>query len=441
VPSPVARRRAERTIAAALAAQLLLGLTVVVRLRSDPTGAVPAAPSRAVSTRTEAEPRTIAVRALLAHRAGAVLRGDRAGFLDTVDPLEPVFRARQGRLFDALRAVPMATWRYELRPERERAHTPALDARRGTWWAPDVTLRYAIRGFDRTATTQRQGLTFRLRGTDWYVTADDDFAATGHATARDLWDGGPVVALHGTRCLVLAHPQSRLLARTVVRECDAAVPRVTAVWGTSWTQRVVVMVPATTSELNRMVPDAGDLSQIAAVATAELVAPTTGYHPVGDRVLVNPATFVQLGGLGQRVVLTHEVTHVASRAATGPHVPTWFVEGLADYVGYLGVQVPLSVAAQELQGDIRRGRLPHRLPRDSDFDGARADLAQTYEQSWLAVSLLAKAYGQQRMLRLYRDTGADGSPGALERAMRTGLRTTLTEFTTRWRADLRRRMS
>jgi hypothetical protein len=441
VPFLVPRRRAERLLAAALAAQLATGVSAAVLLQPGRGAAEPAAPTRAVNGRAEAPSRTTAVRALLAHRAAAVLRGDRPAFLATVDPVETAFRVRQARLFDALRAVPMASWRYEVHPERERPRTAALDARRGTWWAPDVTLRYAIRGFDRTATTQRQGLTFRQRGQHWYLTADDDFAATAHATARDLWDGGPVVALRGPRCLVLAHPQTARLARTVVAECESAVPRVTAVWGRSWSQRVVVMVPASTAELNRMVPGAGDLSQIAAVATAELVGPASSYHPVGDRVLVNSLTFVQLGSVGRRVVLTHEVTHVASRAATGPQVPTWFVEGLADYVGYLGVPVPLAVAAEELQADVRRGRLPRVLPGDGAFDGSRPDLAQTYEQSWLAVTLLARTYGQERMLRLYRDTGADRSRGALERAMRADLRITVRDFTAQWRADLRRRLS
>lgn len=425
-----------------MALQLVAGLTGAVLLQPGASAAArQTAPLRAVNTRADGSSRTAAVRALLARRAAAVLHRDRAGFLATVDPLEPAFRVRQARLFDALGAVPMSTWRYELHPDHARPRTAALDARRGTWWAPDVTLRYAIRGFDRTATTEPQGLTFRLRTGQWFVTADDDFARSGHATARDLWDGGPVLALRGRRCLVLTHPGTTELARRVVGECDAAVPRVTAVWGPSWEQRLVVMVPRDAAELDRIVPDAGDLSQIAAVATAELVAPSTGYHPVGDRVLVNPTTFRLLSSLGRQVVLTHEVTHVASRAATGPQVPTWFVEGLADYVGYHDVQVPLGVAAEELQTDVRAGRLPTRLPTDGAFSGSRHDLAQTYEMSWLAVSLLARDYGQARMLQLYRDTGADPAAGALDRALRRELHTSLAAFTARWRADLRARLS
>jgi hypothetical protein len=401
----------------------------------------PTALARAANARVDVQARTTAIRALLAARAGAVLRKDRAAFLATVDRTATGFVARQAKLVDALHDVPLASWTYELAPDREREHTVALDALHGTWWAPEVTLRYALAGFDRSPTVQQQALTFVLRGTRWLVAADDDFASSGHPTDRDLWDGGRVVAAQGRACLVLGHRSSGALVHGLVAECDAAVPRVTAVWGTGWAQRVVVMVPDSAAELSRVVPDAGDLSQIAAVATAELVSPATGYHPVGDRVIINPSTFSELGAVGRRVVLSHEITHVASRRSTGPQVPTWFVEGVADYVGYQGVRLSLAVSAEELQADVRAGKLPAHLPLDSDFDGSRKDLAQTYEQSWMAVVLLARTYGQEAMLRLYRDIGSDPAAGAFDRVLRKQLRTSLAAFTGAWRSDLRRRLT
>ncbi len=105
------------------------------------------------------------------------------------------------------------------------------------------------------------------------------------------------------------------------------------------------------------------------------------------------------------------------------------------------MRLPVGVAAEELRADVRAGRLPGELPLDSDFEGSRKDLAQTYEQSWMAVVLLARTYGQASMLRLYRDAGADPSTGALGRAMAKDLHTTLVAFTGAWRADLQRRLS
>lgn len=428
-------------MAAALVLQLSAGLTTAVLL--EPEQAVAStAPARASNARGDLISRTTAVRELLHIRATAVLRHDRDAFLATVDPTATTFLRRQAALVDALRDVPLASWSYELDAVRGHRRTTALDKKYGaSWWAPNVTLRYALAAFDRAPAVQPQGLTFVQRTGRWYVGADNDFAGSSHATVRDLWDGGPVVTARGRSCLVLGHPRSTPLVHALVAECDAAVPRVTAVWGTGWAQRVVLVVPDDPAELGRIVPDAGDVSQIAAVATAELVSPATGYHPVGDRVIINPVNFAQLGSLGRRVVLTHEVMHVASRGATGPQVPTWFVEGLADYVGYQGVRLPLSVAAQELRADVRAGRLPSRLPSDGAFNGSRKDLAQTYEQSWLAVVLLSKTYGRAAVLRLYRDVGADPAPGALERAMKRDLHTTVAAFTRAWRADLQRRLA
>lgn len=393
-------------------------------------------PRAALHARVDPGSRADAVRHLLAARSQAVLRRDRTAFLATVDPQERAFGSRQAALFEALQGVTFSSWTYTVDPAHEQGADAQLDAAHGTWWAPDVVLHYALRGFDRTPTAQPQALTFVQRAGRWFVGADDDFAPLGRTTTRDLWDGGPVTARQGARCLVLSHPGSGLLARQVAAECEAAVPRVTNVWGPGWAQRVVVLVPHSPVELARLVPDAGDLSQIAAVATAELVGPAAGYHPVGDRILVNPATFSQLGRLGRRVVLTHEVTHVASRAATGPQVPTWLVEGLADYVGYLGAGVPVGVAAEELRSDLRIGQLPRTLPTDEAFDGANERLPQIYEQSWLAVRLLVSRYGEKGLLALYRATGADGRAGSFPRALAAVGHTTVAELTAAWRATL-----
>lgn len=438
MPSSRSRRRWERIIAALLATQLSAAVTAATLLPTRPVRATQAASTVPIADRTDRDARTAAVRRLLGMRADAVLRKDRRAFLATVDPEETGFRARQAGYIAALQTVPLTIWQYELEPRREQKGTAALDARRGDWWAPQVTLRYAFTDFDRTPTRQRQGLTFVQRDGRWYIAADDDFAVTGHSTSRELWDGGPVLVARSEACLVLGHAAQAALVRALLSECDTAVPQVTAVWGRAWARQVVVLVPDTSAELSRLVPEAGDLSQIAAVATAELVA---GDHPVGDRVLVNPATYLRLGATGRRVVMAHEVTHVATREGTGPHVPTWLVEGLADYIGYTAADVPVHVAAQELRAEVRAGRLPAALPHDRDFGAARPDLAQIYEQSWLAVALLAKVYGEKGLLRFYRTVGADPSAGAIDRAMEQVLGTTVEAFTATWRADLVRGLS
>lgn len=375
------------------------------------------------------DPREDAVRALLTARAAALQRRDRAAWLAGVDPFATDFRREQGKVFDALADVPVQGWSYVLDPSQEQPPSERVDRRRGFgWWAPRVTLSYRLAPWDPKPTVEAQHLTFVSRNGRWFLAADDDFA---DRTVRGLWDFGPVVSVASRSALVLGHPSSRALLRTVADAIDDAVPRVTSVWGRSWSQRVVVLVPATKSELERVVGGGGDVSRIAAFATA--TAPG-----VGERIVINPATFRRLSGVGRRVVLTHETTHVATRTATGPSMPLWLVEGFADYVGYVGVSLPYRVAAQELRDEVRRGQIPTSLPDAADFGGDKPRLASTYEQAWLAAVLLAEQHGPAGLVRFYRRVGSGSTADA---SLRDLFGTSEAEFTRDWRRDLRTRLS
>ena len=443
-----------RVVSLLLALQLLASVTAAVLLAPqdgaarpgpaavDAAGEVRGAPAPAPAPVPDPRAqREQAVQALLDARAAAVLARDREAFLAGVWSGAPEFAARQAELFDNLAGVPLASWAYDLDPTTERGTNAELDARygQGRWWAPEVLLTFALAEFDPEPTYAPQRLTFVLFGDTWALAADDDFDAVGLSSTRGLWDAGPVVAYRGRSTLVLSHPGSEELARQIADSVDAAVPRVTSVWGTEWTQTVVVLVPDDQTELDRMLGGTTDLTKIAAVATAELTDLDGGYRAVGNRVIVNPPNFAKLGRLGRQVVLTHEVAHVATRAATGPDAPTWLVEGLADYIGYLDVPVPLTTAAREVRTAVQEGRLPEQLPTDDDFNGSSERLQLSYEASWLAFRLLVDTYGRDAALRFYRAVGASrdaGAPAALERAFAEELGTTTAQFTAAWREHL-----
>lgn len=435
-----------RALAALAALELLAGVTGAVVLREH--GALPgtqADRARSVPVDDAESQRTVAVERLLADRAQAIRRRDRAAFVATLDtaPSAAPFRKRQAKVFDALEDVPLGSWSYTVDPARERVPDARVDALRGPgWWAPDVVLRYQLKGFDPKPTRAEQYFTFVQREGRWLVASDDDFKAVGQASTPGIWDGGDVVVVRGARCLVMGHPASATLLRQVADAVDAAVPRVTAVYGSAWTRNVVVLVPDTSAELAELLDTRSDFSQIAAVATAELEN-SAEYEPVGDRVIVNPPNFAKLGSLGRRVVLTHEVTHVATRRATGPYVPTWLVEGFADYVGYQGVDIPLSVAARELRTAVRAGKVPTGLPTAQDFEATNKDLSQVYEQAWLAVSRLAEVHGRDKVLAFYRDLGAvrEGNDAeVVEAQFRKAFGRSTGAFVEDWTATLRLRL-
>ena len=218
-------------------------------------------------------------------------------------------------------------------------------------------------------------------------------------------------------------------------EAVSDIPRVTAVWGSRWAQRVVLLVPSTQHELSKVVDDYGDLDHIAAVATAEVQTHPGRPDPVGDRVGINPDNWPKLSSLGRRIVLTHELTHVATRSVTGAAMPTWLAEGFADYVGYLHSGIATDFAAQELAADVRAGRVPTQLPDNNEFDGNSKQLSQAYEGAWLACRLIAQRAGQDGLVRFYHVVGA--SPESADAAVAAGLRRVLHEstaqFTAQWR--------
>ena len=374
--------------------------------------------------------RTAAVEDLLARRARAIRTRDRALFESTLDPHRPNFRARQRRLFDALKDVPLADWRYDVDTGYAAPDPPGYA---GETWSPRVTLRYRLRGFDPAPAQAEQWFTFVRRGDAWLIASDSDFDGTAHKGAKDLWDFGPVTVVRGRSTLVLGHPGDEVLLRDVARRTDEAIPRVSETWGTKWGRKVVVVVPSTQAEVGKIIGDNSDLTRIAAVAVSGL--PEGATSPIGNRVIVNPPNFRRLGPVGRRVVLTHEVTHVATRDAGVRGAPTWVIEGFADYVGYLGTGLSARVICQELAQDVRAGRVPAKLPADDAFDGANDRLAQAYESSWLAVHLIAERAGERGLVRFYRRV-AGGE--ALSAVLRDVVGLTPAQFTREWRRYVRR---
>jgi len=399
--------------------------------------------ARAVPSTAAVDTRNAAVRQLLGRRATAVLAHDRAGFLATVDQASPQFLTRQAALYDNLSGVAFSAWSYQLDTASEHAVPMAVtDRLAAEAWLPTVVLRYALTDFDTQPAEASQYLTFVRRGDAWLVAGDADIDDSGVHTVRDLWDFGPVESQQSATALLLGHPGSRALRHTLAAEVDAAVPRVSAVWGTEWAQKVVVVTPDSQDELAKILGATIDLSQIAAVATAEIArGPAGRSSPVGNRIVINPANAGKLSPIGRRVVLTHEVTHVASRAATGDATPAWLVEGLADYVGYLDSGVTVVSAARELRADLRAGKLPDRLPADEDFLATNPALSQTYEQAWLACRLIVRQSDQATLVALYRRVGA-AAPGvpsvtAVDDAFAAVLHTDRGAFTNQWRSYLR----
>ncbi len=198
----------------------------------------------------------------------------------------------------------------------------------------------------------------------------------------------------------------------------------------SWNGPLIVEVPRTREQLDAAVrAEPGQYDNIAAVTTSADGSLASG-APV--RVFVNPSVFDKLKQRGAQVVMSHEATHVAT-GATFVSMPTWLLEGFADFVALDGVGVPVDVAAGQILKRIRTEGLPTTLPTSSDLDPTANGLGATYEEAWLACRFLAAEFGTDRLVRFYREVSDGTSP---KDAFRSELGISQQEFVRRWRADL-----
>lgn len=373
------------------------GLAAARSGRSDRSGRSAAHPDSA-SPAVPFEPGS--ARLVLANRARAVREGDRAAFLATVGSAPAAFQAAQARVFDNLRALPLESWEERL----VRVESAAPDAGAGTA-VVRLELRYRLRGFDRGQVARTRYLAFAPRSGTWGIVGDG--TRRGLADDPDIWDGGALRAVRGRSCLVAGDAGD---LDEIARRLDAAVPAVTSVVGRGWARRAVALVPADPARASALAGEGQDLHEIAALAA---VAPAAGGGRGEDRIIIAPATFGRLNALGRDVVLTHELTHVATGGARDGRTPLWLIEGFADYVGYRGAKVDARTAAGELSREVAAGRLPSALPGPAAFDAGSGRLSQAYQESWLACRMIADRYGETALVRLYRAAGRAGEAAAL----------------------------
>jgi len=115
-------------------------------------------------------------------------------------------------------------------------------------------------------------------------------------------------------------------------------------------------------------------------------------------------------------------------------MPTWLLEGFADYVALVHSGIPVSTAASQILARIRKSGPPDHLPSAAELDPSANGLGATYEEAWLATRFIGREYGEAKLVQFYEAVN-DGSKVAA--AFRTVLGTTETAFVKSWRADLR----
>lgn len=392
---------------------------------SDDTAA---APQRTLDAE---KARQAALDSLLAERADALLDRDREQWLGTVDAESTAFAARQAQVFDNLEQVPFNNIRFEF-----AGNGPSLDEDRTKQVGPDAWVARVVTVFrlaeaDDADVRREQYLTLVNRDGAWLLADDTD----GGASAN-IWDLGPVNVVRGERTLVLGTAETAALEE-ISALGDEAAKQVDEVWGSQWPRKVVVLVPRDQTEMATLLmrTDETGLDQIAAVTTGEVGSDQSSS---ADRVIVNPSGFGRLEAVGRDVVLTHEFTHVATRATGSSEVPIWLSEGFADYVAYQQTDLSRREVAGDVLSLVAEGKGPTALASEADFDPATGDIAPAYSSSWLATEMIARQWSEADLVELYRTVDGVGGDGGSTPAVPVGeavaqvLGTSLPEFEQRW---------
>lgn len=418
---PVQPRAKIRTwLGAAVVAAVLGGLALVSFPGAAPPATSTGGPGRPMGAVSPAPPvdeasRADAVDDLLRRRAQAVRTHDEQAFLATLDPkADQTFVAGQRRLFTNLAGVPFDEWTYRLNPDDALDLTELPDTGPADeLWAPAVDLRYALRGADLIPTDRTMGYLFARHGDSWYLRSDTALDALGRRTWRGPWDFAPCVVTTTEHGIILSHPGGEPVVERLVRELDPAVEGVSAIWPTSWSQRVALVLPDSLGEMRALVGPDFPVESVVAVAVADRVDNKTR-TVAGQRVVLSPSGVRALSVASLRIVLRHEITHLAARADTVDGSPTWLLEGFADYVGYRDSGVTLAEGAPDLAKMVRQQGLPTALPEDRAFRSGGTELDLAYQQSWSLSRYIAERYGEPALIAVYRRIAGAGPVSATE---------------------------
>jgi hypothetical protein len=288
-------------------------------------------------------------------------------------------------------------------------------------WVASVRAAFRLPA-DPATTRMEVAITFAGTAGDVRVVA-----IGGHDDRVPLWMVAKVQVGRAARALVVdagAKPPDHYLslARHAVRAVNEVLP--------AWRGNLVLEVPADEDQLD-LVLDAehATYANIAAVTTTVdgSLAPDAPIH-----VFLNPRVFGTLKTDGAQVVLSHETTHVATKAPLAT-MPRWLLEGFADYVALAHAGVPVRVAAAQIIGRIRKHGPPTRLPTTADLQPTANGLGATYEEAWLACRYLATTYGEGRLVAFYRAVDRGQKVPA---AFRTVVGVSQADFVAGWRRHL-----
>ena len=222
-----------------------------------------------------------------------------------------------------------------------------------------------------------------------------------------------LISLGGTRT-------DGLLAR-IGAEMGAAVSAVERFWGVDWGHGddPEITVLATDSEAQFLdyahLDTRHQWADIAAVSVADVVD-LAGRVTSGQRIVFAPGASA-MNDSALRIVLTHELFHLAARADTALDAPRWLTEGMADFVARPSSAIPVGTSPE--------------LPSDAALDESGVERSAAYDRAWWFARFVADTYGTDGLRRFYTAAGGPDH-GDLAAAVQRSLGTDLPALEANW---------
>lgn len=196
------------------------------------------------------------------------------------------------------------------------------------------------------------------------------------------------------------------------------------------TGRLVVISPHSEEQSAALLDQPiASIKQIAAVTTTIDGNSRTKTAPV---IVVNPAVYATMDARAAQIVMSHEATHVMTKAA-GSAIETWVAEGFADYVALHADTASLAVSAEQILRVVKADGAPRQLPSAADFGSQQHGLGATYESAWLIFRMLGAEYGDAKVLTFYNTVLGGRS---VNNAAKTAFGLNTSQLTRKWRAYL-----
>lgn len=390
------------------------------------------------SAGAQEQDRKAQITALLQTRAKAVAAKDLDAFLGTSRG-DTTFIQAQRRSFEGL--VALGVVGYELALDLE--DWPELTRRKDTDRHGQGTLvayvaeRYRLEGYDTKPAWNDLFLTFAQEGDRWAVVADDAVEDLGLFTSRQLWEFGPVGTATSEHFMAI-HPRGdEADAQAILGLAEQAVAITSSAWPGAQIGRVPLVLPKDKAQLKRILGATFDVSNFVAFASSAFdeEAPD-GWDLVGHRVIINPVNFARHTEASRRTILAHELVHIATRDQSGPFIPAFVDEGVAELTS--------PASASSLRGRARSGRFDRKLPDDWEFISGGGDrIYNSYLEAASAIDYMRVRWGIGAVKDFYAKLGSyQLEPGRagyhIDSAMRSVIGIGLGEFEAAWAGSVTR---